>query len=213
MAAEPLVAIAPAAGNHTHIVDLPEFPAPKSTKDIDATAVVQQWLHNFEEVLSVGDASRLREVLHEECWWRDALALTWDLRTLHGLDKVRGMLDGKLEKLAFSNLQIRSTPHITPKLSTLSHSLQWVESLFTFDTTIGRGRGFIRLTQDEQGAWKAYMVYTALYDIKGHEEAAGQNRPHGGKNQLEGGIIKGNWFERRERAKEFLDDEPTVLVV
>jgi len=57
------------------------------------------------------------------------------------------------------------------------------------------------------------MVYTALYDIKGHEEAAGQNRPHGGKNQLEGGIIKGNWFERRERAKDFMDDEPTVLVV
>jgi len=41
----------------------------------------------------------------------------------------------------------------------------------------------------------------------------GERRPHGGKNTLEGGIVKGNWAERRARAREFMDEEPVCLVV
>ncbi|KAL2674474.1 hypothetical protein IWX47DRAFT_880145 [Phyllosticta citricarpa] len=60
------------------------------------------------------------------------------------------------------------------------------------------------------GQWKGYMVYTTLEEIKGHEEQIGHRRPHGGRNSLVGG---GNWAERREREKEFVDEEPTVICI
>ena len=71
----------------------------------------------------------------------------------------------------------------------------------------------LRLVQGNDGIWKGYMIYTALQELKGFEEKIGARRTHGGNNSLIGGAIKGNWLERRERQKEFLDEEPTVLIV
>jgi hypothetical protein len=91
--------------------------------------------------------------------------------------------------------------------------VQWIESMFDFETKIGRGSGMIRLVQDGAAGWKAYMVYTALQELKGYEERTRLNRPHGGNNSLGGGSMKGNWHERREREKEFLSEEPAVIVI
>ena len=57
------------------------------------------------------------------------------------------------------------------------------------------------------------MIYTALQELKGFEEKAFSRRPHGENNSLLGGAVKGNWLERRQRQLEFLDEEPTVLIV
>ena len=57
------------------------------------------------------------------------------------------------------------------------------------------------------------MIYTALQELRDGREIAGFRRPHGGNHSLKGGALEGNWYERRERQKEFLDEEPTVLVI
>ncbi|KAF2839693.1 putative flavin-containing monooxygenase YUCCA3 [Patellaria atrata CBS 101060] len=205
--------LSPKAGSYPHVLELPPSPV-KPPKEIDPRAVATEWLANFEHVLASGDASQLSSILHDDCWWRDAVTLTWDLRTFHTLEKINSLFSNEvnLKKIGFSNLKIREPTKLPPILADLG-PLQWVESMYTFETAVGRGRGMIRLTQDVHGQWKGYLISTALFELKGHEEAAGHDRPHGGKNSLNEGKVKGNWFERRERQREFLDDDPTVLIV
>jgi hypothetical protein len=85
--------------------------------------------------------------------------------------------------------------------------------MFSFETKVGTGKGMIRLVCLPNGAWMAHMIYTALQELHCAKEIAGYNRPHGGNNSLKGGAVEGNWYERRERKKEFLDEQPSVLIV
>jgi hypothetical protein len=85
--------------------------------------------------------------------------------------------------------------------------------MFFFETEFGRGAGFLRLTPDAEGTWKAYVVYTSLQELKGFEEPLGPKRVYGTLDSMPGGPSKGNWFERRQRQVEFLDEEPQVLVI
>lgn len=85
--------------------------------------------------------------------------------------------------------------------------------MFSFETNVGTGKGMIRLVCLPNGAWMAHMIYTALQELHSAKEIAGYNRPHGGNNSLKGGAVEGNWYERRERKKEFLDEQPAVLIV
>lgn len=71
----------------------------------------------------------------------------------------------------------------------------------------------VRLTQGDDGYWKAYAMYTSLQGLRGAEEPLGKRRPEGTTESMSGGLAAGTWIERRERQKEFLDSEPTVLVV
>jgi hypothetical protein len=85
--------------------------------------------------------------------------------------------------------------------------------MFSFETKVGTGKGMIRLVCLPNGAWVAHMIYTALQELHSAKEIAGYNRPHGGNNSLKGGAVEGNWYERRERQKEFLDEQPAVLII
>lgn len=85
--------------------------------------------------------------------------------------------------------------------------------MFSFETKVGTGKGMVRLVCLPNGIWKAHMIYTALQELHSAKEIAGYHRPHGGNNSLKGGAIEGNWYERRERQKEFLDEQPAVLIV
>jgi len=85
--------------------------------------------------------------------------------------------------------------------------------MFSFETKVGTGKGMVRLVCLPNGAWMAHMIYTALQELHCAKEIAGYNRPHGGNNSLKGGAVEGNWYERREHKKEFLDEQPAVLIV
>ena len=85
--------------------------------------------------------------------------------------------------------------------------------MFSFETKIGRGKGMIRLVQGEDGVYKGYMLHTSLQELKGFEEVSGARRPHGGNNSLAGGVKSGNWFERRQKAVEFEEEQPQVLII
>ena len=85
--------------------------------------------------------------------------------------------------------------------------------MFSFQTSVGSGKGVIRLVCLPNGIWKAHMIYTALQELNDSPEKSGDLRPHGDNNSLKGGAMEGNWLERRQRQKEFLDDEPIVLII
>ncbi len=141
------------------------------------------------------------------------LAFSWDIRTIHGLDKVAAYFNENWTSHNLSNLKIRETGKFAPHTESPIEGLQWLESMFDFETSFGFGSGMLRLVQGSDGVWKGHMIYTALKELKGFEEGEGYRRPHGGLEKLPGGITKGNWLERRQRLAEFLDEEPAVLII
>lgn len=200
-----------------HIINLPKFGKGQSTHVEYATPnprqVAQQWITKLESALASKDASRLQSIMHADCWWRDHLTFQWDFHTIHGLDKLIGFVGGSVEAVQPSNFKLHQSGKFAPRLTKPIDGMEWIESMFTFETKTGRGSGYLRIVQGPDGIWKGYMVYTVLKELKGFEETVGRRRAHGGNNSLLGGTVKGNWQERRDRQKEFVDEEPQVLII
>jgi cation diffusion facilitator CzcD-associated flavoprotein CzcO len=200
-----------------HDISLPKFcktGAAVSVKDISSPAsIASKWLSSFETTLSNGKIDELTSLIHEDGWWRDQLAVDWEFHTKRGIKNIVDLLDGRLAKVGFRNLKAYESGQFAPKKETPIEDLEWVETMFTFETNVGAGKGMVRLVCLPNGVWKAHMIYTALQELHAAKEIAGYHRPHGGNNSLKGGAAEGNWYERRERQKEFLDEQPAVLIV
>ncbi|KAJ5620703.1 hypothetical protein N7510_004687 [Penicillium lagena] len=198
-------------GGSQHIIQLPSTP---STSDADARAVAQQWLTNLESQLAHPENLTLAELFHSESWWRDMLALDWELHTTHGASQIQEFLRKHQGRAQLSTFRLQDKGQFKPRCEQVVDGLSWVSAMFFFETAVGRGTGMLRLTQaDGSGTWKAYAVYTSLQGLKGVEEPLGKCRPEGTTESMPGGVAGGTWIERRRRQAEFLDDEPATLVV
>jgi hypothetical protein len=175
--------------------------------------LAQTWLDKFALVLSSRDASSLSKIIHNDSWWRDYLTLTWDFRTIRSVPRIIDFLAQNINDAGMTNLRLQKDGKFAPSFQTPIEGLEWVESMFHYETKVGRGKGFLRLAQGDDGAWKAHFISTSLQELIGHEDPIGPRRPHGGKSSLQGGMVKGNWQERRDRQKEFIDAEPDVFIV
>jgi hypothetical protein len=202
---------------HPHDITLPQIgkniPS-VSTKEIASPkAVATQWLASFSSALRSGNAAEVSSFIHEDGWWRDQLALSWDFRTIRGASKISRFLEPLLSKAKLHNLKLQEKGKFAPHSEEPIPELEWIESMFIFDTAFGTGKGMVRLVCLPNGTWKAHMIYTALQELHDFKEMARDLRPHGGNNSLKGGATEGNWYERRQRQKEFLDSEPDVLII
>jgi putative flavoprotein involved in K+ transport len=50
--------------------------------------IAESWLAQFEGALSAPDQARLKTLFHSDSHWRDALALTWHIKTINGSDAI-----------------------------------------------------------------------------------------------------------------------------
>ncbi|KAL9069847.1 MAG: hypothetical protein Q9157_006035 [Trypethelium eluteriae] len=196
-----------------HTVVLPSLPKSFPRPESSPVSIAQSWLDRLRHTINAGRFEDLKELLHVESWWRDALTLSWDLRTLHGLPNITGLLQKRTARLHFNFLRIHRNGYFDPKWCHISPELECIETMFEFETSQVRGKGMLRLVQDFDGLWKAYVLYTAAQELVGYEDAAYTRRPHGGNNSLGGGALAGNWLERRRRTVDFQEAEPTVLVI
>jgi putative flavoprotein involved in K+ transport len=89
---------------------------------------------------------------------------------------------------------------------------QVTQAHFRFETNVFRGVGMARLTRNQRGALRGWIVFTAATELIGHEEAVGHRRPLGAKERGPEGSGP-YWRERREREIEFRDRDPDVLVI
>ena len=60
--------------------------------DTTLNARVQAFLDKFEAALVEGDLNAVVGIFAEECYWRDLVAFTWNIKTMEGRDQVRDML-------------------------------------------------------------------------------------------------------------------------
>jgi len=198
-----------------HTIQLPTLKEPSITVAMIETSpreVAENWINQLEAVLNAQDASQLSSIMHQNSWWRDMLAFSWDIRTLRGIEKISSYTSENQTSSHLHNFKLRSEGKFTPKIITPMVGVTWIESMFDFDTEIGSGSGMIHLLRDLNGIWKGCMIYTALQQLEDFKELLGTRRPHGGHNPSVGDAKTGNWMEQRQRKLEFQDEEPTVLI-
>lgn len=123
------------------------------------------WLAMFSEALDRGDIASTLELFAEDCYWRDLVAFTWNVKTTEGKAAISKMLEATLATTKPSAWQVTSTS------GSRSESIQ---AWFTFATATGKGSGILTL---EDG--KCRTILTTLQSLDGHEEAAGRARPMG----------------------------------
>ncbi|HZC28959.1 MAG TPA: NAD(P)/FAD-dependent oxidoreductase [Gaiellaceae bacterium] len=164
-----------------------------------AATEVETWLQRFDEALTAGDTQAAAELFGEDSFWRDLVAFTWNIRTVEGRAGVREMLDHTL-----AHTRPRGWRTTEPPAAADGVTEAWIE----FETEVGRGNGHLRLRDG-----KAWTLLTALYELKGHEEAAGPGRPRG----VQHGALpdRETWLEQREREARELGHttQPYVVIV
>ena len=57
-------------------------------KTDDIAVAADNWLGQFEEALAKPDNGALKALFHPDSYWRDVLALSWNIQTLNGRDAI-----------------------------------------------------------------------------------------------------------------------------
>lgn len=154
--------------------------APMSSPDASQRAV--SWLQAFEAALVRGDASAVLAMFAEdECFWRDMVALTWNIKTMQGKEQIAAFLAATLANAEPRGFRLEGEARDVNGV---------IEARFTFETSVTLGRGVLRLKDD-----RAWIILTVAQALKGFEEKCGPARDKG----VEHGVRRNRttWLERR----------------
>ncbi|MBV7396924.1 NAD(P)/FAD-dependent oxidoreductase [Mameliella sediminis] len=161
----------------------------------------QTFLDSFGAALEHGDIEAATALFQDDCYWRDLVTFTWNLKTVEGKDQVADMLRHQLAttkpfgwKIAEGELPTEDGGVTTA----------WIE----FETELARGYGLIRLKEG-----KIWTLLTTMVELKGHEEPKGFNRPLGAKHGA--GKNRTTWKEEREKEEAELGyaTQPYCLII
>ncbi|KAH7905557.1 hypothetical protein BJ138DRAFT_1095031 [Hygrophoropsis aurantiaca] len=169
---------------------------------LDVASVTSQWFDPFAQALQSANTDDIILSLTEDVFWRDMLSLTWDFRTFQGINKVRQFLTDQLPLFPISSCKLRKE---LVEFQTPYPDIAWIQGFFDFETHVGIASGVFRLIPLRDGSWKAHTVYTNLEDLTGYPELHGPLRDHQPNH--------GKWAAKRAREVEFLDVDPSVIVV
>ena len=192
------------------------YPEANPTESVDVEKVAKEWTTSFNNVLKNGDFSGLEKLFLKESYWRDQLCLSWNYHTFKGTEKMVAFLKKAPKGVRLHNIDLDTSSKLrAPSVSAVDFSgkVMGVQSFLTVETDVGRGRGLVRLLQDQEdgGKWKAFTLFTTMHELKGHEETIRGRRPHGVEHGGQPG--RKNWQERRVAQQNLEGMEPTVLIV
>ncbi|KAI1802053.1 FAD/NAD(P)-binding domain-containing protein [Daldinia bambusicola] len=198
----------------------PSFLQPRD--DVDPQEVATNWITSFERFLQSQYVHPPRDIFFEESYWRDHLCFSWDFQTWHGPEAMNSFL-GRLQpgcQFRRVSMDDSANPDKRPQLVSVDNDgkVRGVQLYMTIETDAGTGRGLVRLLQEAKSRiWKAFTVYTALSELRGHEENIGRRRRPGHlHNQLGSDHANGfeNWQAMRDAQRNFEGDlQPTVLII
>lgn len=176
---------------------------------VDAAAVFEQWLTKFAAGVEGGDVAATLSVIEADCWWRDLLALSWDLGTYHGVEPITALLEEHLKRAGVT--EVRLISDFGPRFVPGGDGIGVIEGFFSFATADAWCRGVARLRYVDDG-WRAWTVMTGMEDLKGHERALGAHRPTGPRHES-GATTQRNWKDRREASATYTDHDPDVVIL
>jgi putative flavoprotein involved in K+ transport len=157
--------------------------------------IVAEWLELFNAALAQRNFDGIQNLFCVECYWRDLVAFTWNIKTMEGVHEIHAMLQQAPTALFASDGDVGSDNDV-------------VAAWLKFETPIGRGKAHLRLKDG-----KAFTLLTSLEELKGFEEREGPSR--------ELGIVHGatkahrNWQESRslEEAELGFSKQPYCVII
>ena len=157
------------------------------------------WLHSFASALESRRPEAVLALFGPECFWRDLVIFTWNLRTEEGADAIAAMLAARLDDVAPHSFVLKGEPSGDGELA---------EAWFRFETRVARGLGHVRLRQGQ-----AWTLFTAMEELKGLEPHLASRRPLGAEHGVHPG--RRSWAERRasERAALGSSVQPEVVII
>ncbi|RWE03724.1 NAD(P)/FAD-dependent oxidoreductase [Mesorhizobium sp.] len=165
------------------------------------TTKAQALLDKFGKALEAGDIDAAVNCFQEDCYWRDLVTFTWNLKTMEGRGQVRDMLQAMLADIKPTGWTVAEGEEATEDGGITT---AWV----TFETGVARGFGLVRFKGD-----LIWTLLTTIAELKGHEEKAGFTRPLGAKH----GHGKGRKTWREEREDEIAElgntRQPYVVII
>ena len=167
--------------------------------DPTPTEQVTDWLSRFESALSNGDIDSGVGMFDHDCYWRDLVSFTWNIKTMEGQAEIRTMLQSTLGT-------------VKPTQWTIEGKANHVEGItdawMTFETSVSRGKGHIRLKGD-----RCWTLLTTMVELKGYEEKKGVTRVAG----VDHVAVKDrkNWLERKNEYESALgySKQPYCVII
>jgi putative flavoprotein involved in K+ transport len=141
-------------------------------------------LNNLDNALVSQDVERAASLFQTDCYWRDLVAFTWNIKTMEGRDQIRDMLKARLYDVKPSRWKIPDGENATAANGVIE---SWIE----FETHVARGTGHIRLKDGQ-----IWTLLTTMSELKGYEEPIGFGRPKGVKHGAD--INRQSWKEKRD---------------
>ncbi|MCR9157188.1 MAG: NAD(P)/FAD-dependent oxidoreductase [Rhodobacteraceae bacterium] len=169
--------------------------------DSTLSDTTQAFLDEFGKALEEGDIARAREMFAADCYWRDLVTFTWNIKTVEGKDQVEDMLKHQLATTKPHNWSIAEGEVVTEDGGIVT---AWI----TFETEVARGYGLIRIREG-----KIWTLLTTMVELKGFEEPKGFDRPLGAKHGA--GKNRTTWAEEREKEATELgySTQPYTLII
>ncbi|WP_029966120.1 NAD(P)-binding domain-containing protein [Paraburkholderia graminis] len=166
-----------------------------------ANQAISAVLESLEAALKRGDTQAAVDLFQPDCYWRDLVAFTWNIKTLEGREQIAEMLNTQLAAIKPSRLRLADNKSATEADGVAQG---WI----AFETGVARGTGFIRLKQG-----RIWTLLTTMAELKGHEEPKGPLRPMGAEHGAR--RDRTSWKERREAELDALGtaEQPYCLIV
>ena len=94
------------------------------------------WLNDFEAALKSGDTANVTALFDDDCYWRDLVSFTWNIKTMEGKMQIADMLKATLTHVKPSNWKLAEDATGDEAMT---------EAWITFEIAVARGKGQLRL--------------------------------------------------------------------
>jgi putative flavoprotein involved in K+ transport len=169
--------------------------------DVSPATKIDTVLSKLGNALENGDIDAAVNLFQADCYWRDLVTFTWNLKTLEGREQIRDMLTSQLSAIKPSGL-------VQDVKEQASEGDGVTEGWFEFETGVARGYGHIRLKDG-----LIWTLLTTMSELKGHEEPKGIRRPMGAEHGHDRN--RRTWKEKREAEAAELgySEQPYVVII
>jgi hypothetical protein len=130
--------------------------------NVSPSEAATEWLDTFSAAITQSNVGAVVDLFLEDGFWKDVIALTWDLRTFEGRKDITNLLDARLVATGLCGVRLLEEPLREPVLQKVFPDLAWVRFCFGFTTKHGKGTGVVYLVPLPDSKWKAYSLLTCL---------------------------------------------------